>query len=202
MRKRYLALTLAVALLLACAACGGGREPEPAPGPFYAARRILLADDLAFDSEDKLVVEPGEALVSFTYMETFDEEAWRESTIPQVAWAMQADHATADTGKVVYRWQAENEGQFFTRRTAYVFGSAATEIWMLQEEEYAAALDALLAAARGADEKPFWLVPDPNGDPGSYHINSYLPEQLRPRAEAVFMSTELMREHFPFLGRE
>jgi len=36
----------------------------------------------------------------------------------------------------------------------------------------------------------------------SFSVLSYLPEQLRPRAQAVHMTTELMHEYFPFLGRK
>jgi len=213
-KRRLFALLLACVMLPALAACGGVSAPEPEPGPFLSARRILAVDDLEYDSEQKVIVHLGEVLVFFTYMDTFDEEAWQASTIIQVAWAAEAvNHAASVTGnrQGLFRWQVENGGEkYFANRYAYEFGAAANEIWMLQEEEYAAAFEALMAEARASEQKSFWLTPNnhagyrsPDYDTNtSFYISSYLPEQLRPNAEAIHMSTQLMREYFPFLGRE
>jgi len=212
MWRKCHALALAGLMLLACAACGGVRAPEPEPEPFASARRILAVDDLEYDGEQKLIVHPGEVLVFFTYMDTFDEEAWRAGTVIQVAWAAEAvNHAASVTGsrQGLYKWQVENSGEhYFASQNDYGFGIAANEIWMLQEDEYAAAYSAMMAAARSFDEKSVWLTPNnhigyrsPDYDSNtSFYIDSYLPEQLRPNAEAIHMSTELMREYFPFLG--
>jgi len=182
-------------------------------GPFASARRILTHDDLAHGNKGAPIIEPGEVLVFFTYMEPFDIEAWRESTVIWVPWAAEAVNHAASLEYMGegLRNAGESDGAaIFSHQVDYGFGIAVNETWLLPEDEYAAAFEALMAAARGAGDKAFWLVP--NQDRGnfsqsyskdiSFNIHSYLPEELWPRAEAIHMSTELMREHFPFLGSE
>ena len=65
-----------------------------------------------------------------------------------------------------------------------------------------------MTAARAAQEQAFWLMPEQDAGyhslsyakRASFFTASYLSEQLQPNAQAIHMSTELMREHFPFLG--
>ena len=213
--KRFFALTLAGLLLLACAACGGnaGGNDTPtetaAPGPFAAARRILTYDDLRYDRENKPIIEPGEVLVRFYYMDTFDTEAWQASTVIQVAWDIEAiDHTISlDRGLALQKSPVNDGSYYFSHAEEYDFGVAVGETWMLPEEEYTAAFNALLAEAKAAGAKDFWLVPQNYSGilnptyvtDTSIRIDSYLPEQLRPNAEPIHMSTELMRKHFPFL---
>ena len=179
-------------------------------GPFAAARRIYTRNDLRYDSDGKPIIEEGEVLVRFHYMDTFDTDAWQVSTIIQVAWAIEAvNHAASlgDTGQALRKSEDDNGEHFFTHWENYDFGAAFSETWMLPEEGYTAAFNALLSAAKEAGEKDFWLIPNnysgvlsPVYDTAtSFRINSYLPEQLRPNAEPIYMSTGLMREHFPFL---
>jgi len=207
--KRLCAFALVCVMLPAIAACGGVPAPEPEPGAFLSARRIYTHDDLVYDREHKPVIEQGEVLVRFTYMDTFDEEAWRAGTIIQIAWVIEAiTHDIEITGLALRNTGGENPSYYFTHREDYGFGAAAGETWMLPEGEFTAAFHALMAAAKEAGAKDFWLSPNnysgilnPVYDTGtSFRIASYLPEQLRPNAEAIHMSTELMRAYFPFLG--
>jgi len=207
MWRKYLALALASLMLPACAACGGA--PEPEPEPFASARRILTHEDLVYDREHKPVVAPGEVLVRFTCMDTFDEEAWRAGTIIQIAWVIEAITSDIEiTGLALRNTDGGNVSKYLTHREDYGFGVAVGETWMLPQEEFTAAFHALMAAAQAAEPKEFWLSPNnysgilnPVYDTGtSFRIASYLPEQLRPNAEAIHMSTALMREYFPFLG--
>jgi len=210
MWKRCLALALAGAMLLACTACGKG-----APGPFQFARRILTYYDLDYDSHGDLIVEPGEILVFFTYMESFDAVAAREVENSYTAWSAEAvDHA-ASLEYMGERLQksAANDGRIlFSGKVDFGIGLAVSETWMLPEREYRAAYTALLRAgwSAPAKDKAFWLVYNPGkgyysesyDKAASFHIKSYLAESARPNAEAMHMSTELMRQYFPFLGRE
>ncbi|MCL2301170.1 MAG: hypothetical protein FWC27_13595 [Firmicutes bacterium] len=209
MRRKCLALALAVLTPLACAACGAKQ------GPFQFARRILTQYDLSYAAKGAPVVEPGEVLVFFTYMETFDAEAAKAGTASNTVWAAEAvDHAASleDVGEGLYKSEEDDRGAFFTRRTEYGFGVAVTETWVLPEAEYRAALKSLLTAALDAQEreKAFWLIPGQDRgysssslNPSiSFYMQSYLPERLQTGAKAARMSTELMREYFPFLGRE
>jgi len=222
---RICTLILAGLLLLVCTACDGGVDSnnattesaitQPAattvPGPFAAARRILTYDDLRYDNENKPIIEQGEVLVNFHYMDTLDAEAWQASTIIQVAWAVEAiDHTISlDRGMALHKSDVRDGSDIFSHAEDYGFGIALNETWMLPKEAFTAAFNALMAEAKNAGTKDFWLVPNnysgilnPTYNPDtSFRINSYLPEQLRPNAEAIHMSTELMRKHFPFLGQ-
>ena len=215
--KRFFALILAGLLLLGLTACidSGGDKPTTtpaptttaAPGPFAAARRIVATDDLRYDNDNNPIVEQGEVLVRFHYMDTFDVETWKASTVIQVAWDIEAithavylDMGTAPTRIDPYALSQAEE---------YDFGVAVSEIWILPEDAYTAAFHALEAEAKGAEAKEFWLVPKnysgilcPKYDADtSIRVDSFLPEQLRPNAEPIHMSTALMRKHFPFLGK-
>lgn len=225
MWKKCFALALAGLTLLACAACGTA-APGPKPGPFQFARRILTHGDLSHDNEGAPVVEPGEVLVFFTYMESFDAGAAQAGATIYTAWAAEAVNHAASleyTGEALRKSEANDGASVFTNEVDYGFGIAVSEAWMLPEEEYKAAYNALMAAARSTaapdgttapdgagGEKPFWLVHNlgrgyhsQSYDKGiSFYIQSYLPERLQPNAVAVRMSTELMRMYFPFLGRE
>jgi len=214
MWRKCLALALASLMLLACAACGPVSDDTSSaapttPGPFASARRIMTVDDLDYRNEGFFVVAPGEVLVFITYMESIDAAAMRANTIIQVGWAAEAvghDLSLEYTGEMLRR----ESGFKFTHREDYGFGVAVREVWMLSEDEYTAAFSAMLAAARGAQEKEYWLLPSYEDDRGhfsllydrsaSFTVDLYLPEQLRPNAEAIHMSTALMREYFPFLG--
>jgi len=215
--KRFFTIALAALLLLACAGCGGnpGDNDTPtetaAPGPFAAARRILTYDDLRYGSGNKPIIEPGEVLVRFHYMDTFDTEAWQASTIIQVAWDIEAiNHDIEITGMALQKSVTQDGSYYFVHAEEYDFGVAVDEIWMLPEEEYTAAFNALLAEAKAAEAKDFWLVPqnysgilNPVYDKdASFRIHSYLPEQVRSNegVEPMHMSTALMQKHFPFLG--
>jgi len=224
MWKKCLALALAGLLLLACAACGTA-SPGPNARPFQFARRILTHYDLSHDDEGAPIVEPGEVLVFFTYMEPFDAEAAQAGATIYTAWAAEAVNHAASleyTGEALRKSEENDGANVFTSEVDYGFGIAVNETWMLPEEEYRAAYNALMAAARGttasdgaiapdgAGEKPFWLVHNlgrgyhsQSYDKGiSFYIQSYLPEKLRPNAVAVRMSTELMHTYFPFLGSD
>jgi len=211
MWKKCLALALAGLFLLACAACGTA-APGSRPGPFHFARRVLTQYDLTHDDEGEPVVEPGEVLVFFTYMQSFDAEAALESTVSYTAWAAEAvDHEASlgYMGEALRKSAADDGSALFSGEEDYGFGIAVSETWVLPDREYRAAYNALMAAARGARERAYWLVYN-QGRRGyhsqsydksaSFYIQSYLPEQARPNAEAVHMSTELMRKYFPFLG--
>ena len=209
MWKKCLALALAVLTLPACAACNTKQ------GPFQFARRVLTQYDLSFNNKGEPIVEPGEVLVFFVYMKTLDAEAAQAGAASNTMWAAEAvTHAASleYIGDALQKSEATSNRDFFTREVEYDFGIAATETWVLPEVEYKAAHKALMAAAReaAAADGGFWLM---NGqgkgqysrslDAGiSFSVLSYLPEQLRPRAQAVHMTTELMHEYFPFLGRK
>ena len=218
--KKLFALLMTVALLLGLGACSDGLSDNPpapttvaAPDPFATARRIVIKADLRYDNENKPIIEPGEVLARFHYMDTFDAEAWRASTIIQVAWSIETiNHAISLDGLGIALQKSEvNDGSYiFGHAEDYGFGAALSETWMLPEAEFTAAFNALMAEAKGAEAKDFWLIPNnysgilnPVYDTDtSFRIDSYLPEQLRPNAEPIHMSTELMRKHFPFLGKE
>jgi len=145
-------------------------------------------------------------------MDTFNTEAWRDSTIIQVTWAIEAvDHTISlgDIGVALQKSEEDNGKDLFSRTEDYDFGVAAIETWMLPEAEYTRAFGSLIAEAKESEEKDFWLVPNnysgilnPVYDSEkSFRIDSYLPEQLRPNAETVHMSTTLMLKYFPFLRR-
>jgi len=223
---RFLALLLAGALLLACAACGGGPvEDDPPtgttttaaepPGPFAAARRISTYDDLSYDSDGKPIIEEGEVLVRFHYTDNFDAEAWQALTVIDVAWGIEAINQStliANAGSLLRKPvenYPDNGGHLFDDSADCGFGTAVIENWMLPEDEFKAAFHALMTEAAKAEPKDFWLLPNNYSgvlNPSyvtetSCRITSYLPEQVRPNAEAIYMSTALMREHFPFLGK-
>jgi len=187
-------------------------QDTSASGPFAAARRIVTKADLRYDNENKPIIEQGEVLVNFHYMDTFDVEAWQASTIIQVAWGIEAiTHAISSKGMGMALQKSDvNDGsRLFSHQESYDFGIAVNETWMLPEDEFTAAFNALVADAKEAGQKDFWLLPNnysgilnPVYDINtSFRIDSYLPEQLRPRAQAIHMSTELMCEHFPFLRK-
>jgi len=163
--KKLFELLMTAALLLGLGACGGGEDKStlpqdttPAsttvdPRSFATARRIHSREDLTFDNEGKLIIEPGEVLVFFIYMDTFDPEVWQASNVIQIAWSAEAINHKAslgDTGQAL-RKNAASEGPFFTTRLDYGFGLTTSETWMLPESEYTAKYNALMAAAqRGA----------------------------------------------------
>jgi hypothetical protein len=152
-------------------------------------------------------------------MKTFDEEAWnnRELTLTNSPWAAQALNHEASLKNTWYTLhpspeQGVDNTRVFTREMSYDYGIMVHETWMLPEDEYTTAYTALMAAMRNApeNEKDCWT--GPMTSPGHYSkhysnelsflVLSYVVPEVRSNegVEPVFMSTELMREYFPFLG--
>jgi len=116
-----------------------------------------------------------------------------------------------DTGPILRPSNVDNGESLFSSHIDYEFGFMVNETWMLSKEEYVAAFNSLMIAARGGREKSYWMVP--NNESGvfrnsyardiSFCVMNYLPEQVRfnEDIESIFMSTELMYEHFPFLAK-